>query len=290
MSTRRSGSLSGLLWVTPWLIGLILFFLLPMAMSLYYSLTDYTMLEPPLWVAFDNYAALLQDGVFWLAVRNTLIYAAVSIPLAAIVSLAIAGLLDTDHPVSHVVRVLVFAPTVVPLVAAAMIWLWLFNSDYGLINAALAWIGIDGPNWLQERGWAMAALIVMSLWSIGQAVVIYLAALQDVPAALVDAASIDGLGPVRRFVSVVLPTIAPAVVFNTIIQTITAWQVFATPYIMTEGGPDRSTYFYSHYLYDQAFLFQKMGYASALGWVQLMLITLCIAVPYTFVRRLGAAS
>ncbi|MEL7482761.1 MAG: sugar ABC transporter permease [Planctomycetota bacterium] len=279
-----------MLWVTPWLIGLLLFFLLPMGMSLYYSLTDYTMLEPPLWVAFDNYAALLRDGVFWLAVRNTVIYAAVSIPLAAVVSLAIAGLLDTDHPVSHVVRVLVFAPTVVPLVAAAMIWLWLFNSDYGLINAVLAWVGVDGPNWLQERGWAMAALIVMSLWSIGQAVVIYLAALQDVPSALIDAASMDGLGPVQRFIAVVLPTIAPAVVFNTIIQTITAWQVFATPYIMTEGGPDRSTYFYSHYLYDQAFLFQKMGYASALGWVQLMLITLCIAIPYMFVRRLGDTS
>ncbi|MEL6796374.1 MAG: sugar ABC transporter permease, partial [Planctomycetota bacterium] len=273
MTTRRPGTVLNLLWVTPWLVGLVLFFLLPMGMSFYYSLTDYSMLEAPLWIAFDNYAALLGDSVFWLAVRNTLIYAAISIPLAAIVSLGIAGLLDTDHPVSHVVRVLVFAPTVVPLVAAAMIWLWLFNSDHGLINAGLSWVGINGPNWLQERGWAMAALIVMSLWSVGQAVVIYLAALQDVPSALVDAASIDGLGPVRRFVSVVLPTIAPAVVFNTIIQTITAWQVFATPYIMTEGGPDRSTYFYSHYLYDQAFLFQNMGYASTLGWVQLLLIT-----------------
>lgn len=290
MNARRTSSFWGLLWVTPWLIGLLLFFLLPMGMSFYYSLTDYTMLEPPLWLGVGNYAALMRDGVFWLAVRNTVVYAAISIPLAAFVSLAIAGLLDTDRPISHIVRVLVFAPTVVPLVAAAMIWLWLFNSDHGLINAALSGIGLAGPNWLQERGWAMAALIVMSLWSVGQAVVIYLAALQDVPSSLVDAASLDGLGPVRRFVYVVLPTIAPAVVFNTIIQTITAWQVFATPYIMTEGGPDRSTYFYSHYLYDQAFLFQNMGYASALGWVQLLLITACIAVPYLLVRKLGSTS
>lgn len=290
MISKRSDSALGLLWVTPWLIGLLLFFLLPMGMSFYYSLTEYTMLEPPLWLGLGNYTALLGDEVFWLAVRNTVIYAAFSIPLAVVVSLTIAGLLDTDHPISHAVRLLVFAPTVVPLVAAAMIWLWLFNSDHGLINAGLSVVGIAGPNWLQERGWAMAALIIMSLWSVGQAVVIYLAALQDVPSALVDAASLDGMGPVRRFVYVVLPTIAPAVVFNTIIQTITAWQVFATPYIMTEGGPDRSTYFYSHYLYDQAFLFQNMGYASAMGWVQLLLITACIAVPYFLVRRLGGAS
>ncbi|MEM8757656.1 MAG: sugar ABC transporter permease [Planctomycetota bacterium] len=277
---------AGWVWVSPWIVGLTVFFLIPMAMSLYYSLTDYNMLEAPLRVGLSNYASILRDELFWKAVRNTLVYAGVSIPLTALVSMAIAGLLDVDTRLSGVVRLFVFTPTVVPLVAAAMIWMWLFNSDAGLINAGLGAVGIQGPNWLQQQGWAMAALILMNLWSVGQAVVIYLGALQDIPETLYEAGELDGMGPIRRFVHIALPGIAHAVVFNSIIQTITAWQVFATPFIMTEGGPNRSTYFYSHYLYDNAFLFQRMGYASALGWVQTVLIAACALVPWRFARRL----
>lgn len=277
---------AGLIWVAPWLFGLLFFFAAPMGMSLYYSLTDYTMLEPPLWVGLENYTSLVTDPVFAQTIVNTLIYAGFVIPLSIVIALAIAGLLDTDSWVSHFVRVLVFAPTVVPLVASAMIWMWLFNGENGLINSALRTIGLGGPNWLQEHGFAMAALIIMALWSVGQPVVIYLAALQDVPKHLYEAGELDGMGPVRKFVHVAMPSIAPAIFFNSIIQTITAWQIFAAPYIMTEGGPDRSTYFYSHYLYDNAFLYQRMGYASAMGWVQLMLITVCILAIFGITRRL----
>ncbi len=290
MTTAGRSRFAGLVWVSPWLLGLCVFFLIPMGLGAYYSLTDYSMLEPPLWVGSENYRALLRDEVFRKAVYNTLIYAAIVIPLSVVLALAVAGLLDIDTRLSRLVRVLVFAPTVVPLVASAMIWLWLFNGDHGLINAALSTFGIAGPNWLGERGFAMAALIVMALWSIGQPVVIYLAALQDVPRELYEAAQLDGMGPVRRFVHVAMPSIAPAVVFNVIIQTITAWQVFAAPYIMTEGGPDRSTYFYSHYLYDNAFNFQRMGYASAMAWVQLLLIALCIMGIYGVTRKLWSTT
>ena len=255
MSAAGRSKYAGLLWVTPWLIGLCVFFLAPMGLGAYYSMTDYTMLEPPLWVGGDNYLALLKDPVFRRAVLNTIIYAAFVIPLSVVLALAIAGL-------------------------------WLFNGDHGLINAFLHMIGMSGPNWLGERGFAMAALVIMALWSIGQPVVIYLAALQDVPRELYETGQLDGMGPIRRFVHVAMPSIAPAVFFNVIIQTITAWQVFAAPYIMTEGGPDRSTYFYSHYLYDNAFLFQRMGYASAMAWVQLMLIAVCILAIYAVTRKL----
>lgn len=277
---------AGLPWVAPWLFGLLVFFAIPMAMSVYYSMTEYTMLEPPLWIGLENYIKLATDDVFLKTILNTLIYAGFVIPLSIVLALAIAGLLDTDSKLSHIVRVLVFAPTVVPLVASAMIWLWLFNGENGLINSALGVLGIDGPNWLQEHGFAMAALIVMALWSIGQPVVIYLAALQDVPKHLYEAGELDGMGPIRKFVHVAMPSIAPAIFFNTIIQTITAWQIFAAPYIMTEGGPDRSTYFYSHYLYDNAFRDTRMGYASAMAWVQLMLIGACILAIYAVTRRL----
>lgn len=277
---------AGLLWVSPWLLGLVLFFAIPMVMSLYYSTTEYTMLEPPLRIGMENYTALLRDPVFHKTILNTLIYAGFVIPLSIVIALAIAGLLDTDTQLSHFVRLLVFAPTVVPLVASAMIWLWLFNGENGLINSVLSVFGISGPNWLQEHGFAMAALIFMALWSIGQPVVIYLAALQDVPKHLYEAGELDGMGPIRKFIHVAMPSIAPAIFFNTIIQTITAWQVFAAPYIMTEGGPDRSTYFYSHYLYDNAFLYQRMGYASAMAWVQLLLIGGCILGIYAVTRKL----
>lgn len=285
MSAAGGSRLAGLVWVSPWLVGLCVFFLVPMGLGAYYSLTDYSMLERPVWVGAGNYVSLLRDPVFHRALVNTAVYAGVVIPLSVVLALAIAGLLDVDTRASRAVRVLVFAPTVVPLVASAMIWLWLFNGDHGLINAVLGVFGVSGPNWLGERGYAMAALVVMALWGIGQPVVIYLAALQDVPRELYEAGQLDGMGPVRRFVHVAMPSIAPAVFFNVIIQTITAWQVFAAPYIMTEGGPDRSTYFYSHYLYDNAFLFQRMGYASAMAWVQLVLIAACIVGIYSVTRR-----
>ena len=277
---------AGLLWVSPWLLGLLVFFALPMAMSAYYSMTEYSMLEPPLWLGFENYVALFHDPVFIKSIWNTVVYAFFAIPISIALALAIAGLLDIDSRISNLIRILVFAPTVVPLVASAMIWLWLFNGDHGLINTALSFFKINGPNWLHEQGWAMAALIIMSLWSIGQPVVIYLAALQDVPKQLYEAGQLDGMGPLRRFIHIAMPSIAPAIFFNTIIQTITAWQIFAAPYIMTQGGPDRSTYFYSYYLYDNAFLYQRMGYASAMAWIQLLLISVCIFGIYAITRRL----
>ena len=289
VTARLSGFMSrypGLLWVSPWIVGLLFFFVLPMAMSAYYSLTEYSMLEPPLWLGLENYTGLLHDPIFIKATLNTVVYAVFVIPLSIVLALAIAGLLDIDTRASHFTRLLVFAPTIVPLVASAMIWLWLFNGDHGLINAALGLLGIEGPNWLRERGWAMASLVIMALWSIGQPVVIYIAALQDVPTELYEAGELDGMGPIRKFIHVAMPSIAPAIFFNTIIQTITAWQIFAAPYIMTQGGPDRSTYFYSYYLYDNAFVYQRMGYASAMAWVQLLLISMCIFAIYTITRKL----
>ncbi len=287
MTSSRSSLWLRMLWVAPWMVGLALFYAVPLAMSLFFSLTDATMIEPPRFIGLDNYAALARDRVFWRCVANTAIYAAVAIPLAMILSLWLAALLSTRHALAKPVLLLVFAPTVVPLVAASMIWLWIFNSDHGLLNMLFTAAGATGPNWLTTHGWAMSALIIMSLWSVGQSVVIYLAALRDVPRPLIESASLEGLGRFRRFVHVVLPTIAPAILFNAIIQTITAWQVFAAPYIMTGGGPDRSTYFYSHYVYDQAFVFQHMGYAATLGWVQCLLLAVCIGAVYLCWRRLG---
>jgi multiple sugar transport system permease protein len=274
----------GLLFVSPWIVGFAAFLLAPIALTLYYSFTDYTVLEPPLWIGLENYGRLLHDPVFWRVLHNTAIYVFIGVPLCTVAAIAIACLLNSNIRFRAFWRAMVFLPSLVPLVAAAMVWMWMFNGELGLINNALdpllglvnATLGTDlrGPNWLGSPKWVMPSLILMSLWGIGNAVVIYLAALRDVPASLYEAAALDGVSPFGRFLHVTLPMISPVVLFNVIVGIIAAWQVFAVPYVMlgTSGGPDRAGYFYTTYLYDNAFPYSKMGYASAMAWVQLLIV------------------
>jgi multiple sugar transport system permease protein len=286
-------TLTGLLWISPWLMGFVAFMALPLAMSLYSSFTDDPLIEKPLWTGLDNFRALAQDPVFHTVLWNTVVYAAFSIPLSTIVALAVAALLTQKIRGVGFYRAAIFVPAIVPAVASAMIWYWLFNGELGLINQAIAGLGrmvgmpgLRGPSWLKEHGWAMAALVLVSLWNVGQSVVIYLAAMQEVPRSLYEAASIDGAGPIRRWFSVTLPGVSPVILFNTITGVINTWQVFAVPYIMTEGGPGRSTLFYSMYLYQNAFVYQKMGYASALAWIQFLIIVALTGLTFLLSRNL----
>lgn len=286
-------TLTGLLWISPWLVGFLAFMALPLLMSLYSSFTDDPLIEKPLWTGLDNFRALAQDPVFHTVLWNTVVYAAFSIPLSTVVALAVAALLTQKIRGVGFYRAAIFVPAIVPAVASAMIWYWLFNGELGLINQAIAGLGrmlglpgLRGPSWLKEHGWAMAALVLVSLWNVGQSVVIYLAAMQEVPRSLYEAASIDGAGPIRRWFSVTLPGVSPVILFNTITGVINTWQVFAVPYIMTEGGPGRSTLFYSMYLYQNAFVYQKMGYASALAWIQFLIIMALTGLTFLLSRNL----
>ena len=282
----RSSTLVGLLWISPWLVGFVVFMAIPIAMSLSYSLTDFPLLEAPLYVGAENYTGLLRDTIFHKALLNTAIYSVLFIPSASALALLIAAALNARLRGLWIYRTAIFIPSLVPIVAASMIWLWLFNAEQGLVNISLRAIGIEGPNWLGDRRWALLALVVMALWNIGQTVVIYLAALQDVPASLYEAASIDGMGPLRRLFHVTMPMISPVILFNVIIMTINTLQVFAVPYIMTEGGPDRATYFFTHYLYDNAFVFRKMGYACAIAWVQFVVILALTLAMFAVSRKM----
>jgi multiple sugar transport system permease protein len=287
----------GLLFISPWLVGFVVFMLAPVLMSLYYSLSDYSVLEPPLWAGAENYTRLLHDPVFWKVLRNTAVYTLVVVPLSTVVAIAIACLLNTNIRWRAFWRAVVFLPSLMPLVAAAMVWMWIFNGELGLLNSSLdpvlgavnGALGTDlrGPNWLGSPRWVMPSLILMSLWGIGNAVVIYLAALGDVPRSLYEAAAIDGVSPLGRFRNVTLPMISPVVLFNVIIGVIGAWQVFAAPYVMlgSAGGPDRSGYFYTMYLYDNAFPYGKMGYASAMAWVQLVIVLALTGLTMVMSKR-----
>ena len=283
--SKRLPTLYGLIWISPWIVGFVLFMLAPMGVSLYYSLTDYSLLEQPISIGLANYRELANDDVFWVTVRNTGLYALFSVTLGTILTIGLAVILNGQRRGVGLARAIVFLPTLVPLVAGALAWTWMYNSEAGLINSLLGRIGIDGPNWLGDRRWAMSALIMMSLWQVGGAVVICLAALQDVPQSLYQAVSIDGAGPIRRFWHVTLPMISPAVLFNVIMAIIWSLQVFAVPYIMTKGGPEDATRFYTQYLYENAFVYGRMGYASAMAWIQLLAVLVLTGITIRLSRR-----
>lgn len=298
MKARRE-LIAGLVWTSPWLVGSAVFLFLPMAMSFWYSLTDYPMLKPPVYIGLGNYRAMWGDERLWLVVRNTAMYAGVAIPLLTLVGLVLAAAIaGATERAGRWALAAVFLPTLVPAIAAAMIWYWLLNPDRGLVNLLLApalravngvtGLSLETPNWLGDAAWGLPAIVLTSLWGVGQAVVIYVAAIREVPRQLYEAASLDGMGPARRFWHVTVPMISPVILFNVITLTIAALQVFAIPYVLfrDERGQRDQGYFLSMYLYDNAFVWQKMGYASALAWIQLVFVLILTGVMFLASRRL----
>ena len=287
MTTReRKHLFTGLGFTSVWLVGLVAFTGYPVVASLYFSFCDYSILKAPVWSGLENYRHLVHDELFWKSLRNTLFYAALAVPLGTVVSLALAVLLNQDVRGRTLFRTIFYLPSIVPVVASAMLWLWIFNGEYGLLNAALrpllAPFGLAPPAWLADPNWAKPALVIMSLWGTGNAMVIYLAGLQNVPKELYEAAAIDGATGWRRFWHVTLPLLAPVIYFNVIVSLIGALQVFAQAFIMSEaangngngsdGNPARSTLFYTIYLFSTAFYDLRMGYASAMAYVLFVII------------------
>ncbi len=277
----------GWLFVSPWVIGFVLLTAGPMVYSLYLSFTASSLLSPPQWVGLENYRRMIADPIFYRSLGNTAYYAILGVPLGMILSLGLALLLDAPVRGLGFFRTLFFLPSVTNTVALSILWLWLLNPEFGLINVALARLGLEGPLWLQSEVWAKPALVLMSLWTVGGQMIICLAALQGVPLELKEAAAIDGAGPVRRFFAVTLPLISPALLFNLIMGLVGALQVFTQAFVMTggvqpgsEGGPNQSTLFIVLYIYKKAFQEYDMGYASALAWALFLLITLCTWIAW----------
>lgn len=265
----------GLCFISPWILGFIFFMLYPVLASLYFSFCDYDILTSPTWIGTMNYQDMVTDNVFWKSLYNTLFFAAFSIPVGLVTSLLFAILLNCDIKGRSFLRVIYFIPSLVPMVATAMIWIWIFDGRYGLLNNALSIFGISGPSWLTDEMWTKPALIITSVWGIGNSIVIYLAALQDVPVDLYESSEIDGASFMQKLIHITIPMISPVIYFNLIMGIIGSLQVFAQPYIMFGGGvggPNRSALFYAVYLYENAFSYNQMGYACAMGWILFMII------------------
>lgn len=285
---RTRNTINGILFASPWLLGLLMFWIYPTIASAYYSFTSFNAVQSPKWVGFANYIKLFtDDSDFWDAVYNTFYFAGVSIPLAVIFAFALAMMLNAKVKGQVVYRTIYFLPTLVPEVALAFVWIYLFTPGSGLINVPFSWFGIYRMCWLTCPEMARQTLVLLALWIIGQQVVLYLAGLQDVPQDLYDAADVDGAGFLRKFWNVTVPMMTPVIFFHVVTSVIGAFQFFAIPYIMTGGTgfPANSTLFYSIYLYKQAFQYFNMGYASALAWL-LFLVTLLITLVIFRTSRL----
>lgn len=278
VALRRAGL--GYVFISPWLITFLAFDAAPTVAAFYFSLTDYSVLRPGRWVGLANYVQMFfQDNRYWVSVGDTLYYTVFAVPLGILVSLALATLLNRPVLGTGLFRSLFYLPSVVPSVAAAIVWLWIFDPLHGILNYALVLAGIPPVHWLSSPEWAKPSLILMSLWSTGGTMVIFLAGLQGIPAELYQAAAIDGANRWRAFIHVTVPLLTPTIFFSLVMGVISSFQVFNAAFIMTAGGPLDATLFYMLGIYNYAFEFFKMGYASAMSVVlfaSVMLLTLVI--------------
>ena len=277
-----SESVTGLLYVSPFIVGFVLFSALPMLASLVLSLTDFDPREPDEinFIGLGNYARLLNDPVVAQSLWVTLRFALMVVPLTLAFALGVALLVNSKLLAGrNVFRTLFYLPMQIPLVASTLVWIGVLHATTGWLNISLGAVGIDGPNWLQSTTWVGPALALMGLWGIGNMMLIFLAGLQGVPSELYDAAKVDGAGPVASFRHVTLPQISPVLFYNLIIALIAAFQYFTQAFVISNGrgDPDRATLFFNLNLYRQAFGFFNMGYASALAWV-LVVIVLALTI------------
>ena len=250
-----------------------------MGMSLYYSFTDWDVLTKESFVGMANYAGLFQDPLFYKSLQVTGVYTLITVPLNVFLSLMTAILLNMEGRFMAFFRTLYYIPAVLSAVVVAILWQWIFNSKYGLLNDVLAKFGIEGPRWLSDPQWVMPALVIMSIWGIGGGIIMYLAGLQAVPKDLYEAATLDGARFWKKLFHITIPSMSPIILFTFLTSLIATLQTFSQAYIMTSGGPNHATLFYAYYLYQNGVVYKKMGKACAMAWlffIAVMLLSLVV--------------
>ncbi|MBI1296703.1 ABC transporter permease subunit [bacterium] len=272
LSLAQREEIVGWLFITPAVLGLIIWLAGPMLYSIWLSLTEWDLIREPRFIGTANFTRMFGDRLFYKSLWATLYYTAFHVPLTLILAFLVAMLLNTKTRGIAIFRTLYYLPSIVPAVANSVLWIWIFNSEFGLLNLFLRNLGFNKVMWLQDPNTAMPALILMSLWSMGGTMIIYLAGLNGIPEQLYEAAEIDGAGSWSRFWNITLPMMTSVIFFNLILQIIGSFQVFTASYLMTRGGPNYATNFYVLYLFDNAFSWFDMGYAAALAWVLFFII------------------
>lgn len=272
--------LDGWLFASPWIIGFLLWTVGPMLASLVIAFTNWDLITSPTYVGLKNFATMVTDDLVWKSLQVTTVYALVSVPLHIVFGMMLALLLNAGVRGQRFYRTAFYLPSVLSGVAVALLWRWLFSTEFGLFNLLLSYVGITGPSWLGDPQWAMPSLILMSLWGVGAGTIIYLASLQGIPTDLYEAAEVDGATAWTKFWRITLPLMTPVLFFQLVTGFIVALQVFTQAFIMTSGGPNNATLFYLLYLYRNAFEYFRMGYASALAWVLFIYILVLTLLIY----------
>jgi multiple sugar transport system permease protein len=269
-------------------VGFLIFTAYPMIASLYLSFTNFNIISAPVWVGLENYQeAFFKDEQFWGSLKRTGVFALLNVTLGVLGSLGAAMLLSQNRRGTTTFRTFFFLPSITPIIASALLWVWIFQPTIGLLNYLLSMIGIEGPAWLQSGNWAIPSVAIVSLWGTigGSRMIIFLAALQSVPQEMYEAAEIDGAGPWRKFWYITLPMISPTMFFNVVLTIIGSLSVFSLAYIATGGGPNYATYFYVFHLFKNAFEFSRMGYAAAMAWVFFLIVLVLTVVQFRLSNR-----
>lgn len=280
LSLQRREAIACACFIAPAVLGFLVFSLFPLTTSALLSLTDYRLAGRPHFVGLANYATLLSDNLFWQSVRVTSIYALAVVPLWLVNSLALAILMNQNLKGMHLFRTIYYLPAMLSGVAVSMLWIWLLNQRYGLVNMLLGLIGIQGPNWLRDPRWALPSIIMVSQWSVGWYLPIWLGALQGIPTELYEAAEIDGSNWWDKIRHITVPMLSPVIFYNLVMNIIWATQLFTEVFMMTGGGPRFATLSYMLYLYQNAFSYNKMGLATAMSWLLFMAVLLLTIVAF----------
>lgn len=284
MTMARREAIEGYIAISPWIVGFILFTGGPILASVAISFSQWNFIEPPQFVGLQNYVDLVNDPLFWQALKVTALYTAAAVPLGIMLGFWLALLLNQKIALLAVWRTIFYLPALVSGVAVATVWIWVLQPDFGVLNSLLREIGIEGPNWLFSQVWVLPSLVLMSLWGVGGGLIIYLSGLQGIPTEIFEAAQMDGANAVERLFAITIPMMTPILFMQLVTGLIGAFQVFTSAYIMTNGGPGNASLFYVLYIYRNAFDYFEMGYASALSWVLTLVIVLTTLLVFWSAR------
>ena len=293
-ATRKTGwfktlrgirTVTGYIFISPFILGVLLWVLIPALTALWLVFQDWNLISPARYAGLDNISRLGEDKLFWQAVKVTTIYTVFSVPLGLVISFGLALLINQQVRGIALFRTVYYLHSIMPVVASAVLWSWIFNTEFGLLNSLLRYVGLPKIAWLQEPEWALPAFILMSLWSVGGAMIIFLAGLQGIPEVFYEAAKIDGAGRWAQLRHITIPLMAPTILFNLVIGIIYSFQAFTPALIMTGGGPQNATLFFVLYLYQVGFRFLEMGYAATLSWVLFFILMVLTWVVFKTVGR-----
>jgi multiple sugar transport system permease protein len=284
-SPKGQRTFYGYLFLSPFIFGVLLWVVYPALTAAWLTFQEWNLITPSKYVGFKNFVTMFNDPLFWQALKVTTIFTFFSVPLSLLMSFLTALLINTKVKGIAIFRTIYYLPSIVPAVANAVLWAWILNTDFGLLNEMIHSFGLPKVAWLQEPKYALPAIILMSMWGLGQSMIIFLAGLQGIDEVYYEAAKIDGAGKWAQMVHITVPMMSSVAFFNLIMGVIGSFQIFTAGYLITNGGPENSTLFYVLYLYRVGFRFFKMGYASALSWVLFFIILIFTVIIFRTVGR-----